>query len=91
MELKPALDQARLILGEEQTRPTLNYRYVSSEWPQELRYEYEMKKQGYSPASVGAIALSRMRKRRPREVYENPNEWEFESTNYGQMKLQLLG
>jgi hypothetical protein len=82
MDLKSALDQARLILREEQTRPTLNYRYVSNEWPEELRYEYEMQKKGYTPATVGVIALSRMRQRRPREVYENPNQWEFTSTNY---------
>jgi hypothetical protein len=83
MDLRPKLNQALLILHEEQTRPTLNYRYVSNEWPDELRYEFEMKKQGHSPATVGVIALSRMRERRPREVYENPNQWEFQSTNYG--------
>jgi hypothetical protein len=82
MDLKEAVDKARLILDEEEARPSLKYLYIGSEWPYEMRYEFELKKQGYSAAMAGTIALPRMRKRRPREVYENPNEWQFESTNY---------
>ena len=84
MDLREAVDKARQILDEEESRPTMNYRYVSSEWPRELFYEFEMKKQGYIPAVAGITAIFRMRaKPRPREVYENPNEWELDSTNYG--------
>ena len=82
MELQQALDQALLILNEEQTRPTINYLYISSECPEELRWDFEIKNKGLGPAFGGAVALPRMRKKRPREVYENPNQWKLDSTNY---------
>lgn len=79
MELTEAQNQARLIFDNEQKHPTLNYRYVSSEWPEEMKYEHNP---SYSPAGAGIIALNRIRKRLPRKVYENPNQWQLESTNY---------
>ncbi len=83
MDLKEAVDKARLILDEEEKRPTLNYRYVAGHWPTELiSEEYNLKSQGYTLSMAGGMALRRMRGQRPRPVMENPNEWEFESTNY---------
>jgi hypothetical protein len=82
MELQQALDQAQLILDEEQARPTINYRYILDDWPEELRWDFELKKKGLPPAYRGAVALPRMREKRPREVYENPNQWKLDSTNY---------
>ncbi len=79
MRLTDASDQARLILENEQNHPTLNYRYVSTEWPEELRYERDA---SWSLAFAGILALTRIRKRLPRKVYENPNNWQLESTNY---------
>ena len=79
MELTEAQNQARLIFENEQNRPTLNYRYISTEWPEELKYEPNA---SWGPAGAGIIALNRIRKRLPRKVYENPNQWQFESTNY---------
>src|SRR5580704_14858143 len=82
MELQQALDQALLILNEEQIRPTINYIYLANDWPEELRWDTELRKAGLPPAVRGAVALPRMRKRRPRDVYENPNLWKLDSTNY---------
>ncbi len=82
MELQQALDQALLILNEEQTRPTINYRYILTDWPEELRFDSELKAKGLPPAFRGIVALPRMRRKRPREVYENPNQWKLDSTNY---------
>lgn len=79
MELTDALNQAYLILENEQNHPSLNYRYVSTEWPEELKYE---RNTSWSQAFAGIVALPRIRKRLPRKVYENPNNWQLESTNY---------
>jgi len=79
MELTEAQDQARLIFENEQNRPTLNYRYISIEWLEELKYEPNA---SWGSAGAGTIALNRIRKRLPRKVYENPDHWQFESTNY---------
>ncbi len=79
MELTEAQNQARLIFENEQNRPTLNYRYISTEWPEELKYEPNA---SWGAAGAGIIALNRIRKRLPRKVYENPGQWQFESTNY---------
>lgn len=79
MELTEAEDQARLIFENEQDHPTLDYRYISSEWPEEMRYERNPQ---WSPAGAGMMALPRIRNRFPREVYENPNNWQLESINY---------
>ena len=79
MELTEAQNQARLIFENEQNHPTLSYRYISSEWPEEMKYEPNPK---WSPAGAGMMALPRIRNRLPRKVYENPNNWQLESTNY---------
>lgn len=85
MDLKEAIEKARLILNEEETRPTVKYRYVSNTWPREMIYEASnLKSQGYTPSMAGEMGLRRTRDmKRPRPVYENPNDWVFESTNYG--------
>lgn len=82
MELKEAIEKARYILDEEEIKPTLDYRYDSDEWPDEFKWDMNFRQQGYSPRFTGHIALSRMRSRHPREVFENPVQWRFESTNY---------
>jgi hypothetical protein len=84
MDLKEAVDKARLILDEEEKRPTLNYRYVAKSWPTVLIFEEtSLRSQGYTLSMAGVMALQRMRgKPRPREVIEDPNEWELQSTNY---------
>jgi hypothetical protein len=79
MELTEAQNQARLIFENEQNHPTVNYRYISSEWPEEMKYEQNP---SWSAAGAGMMALPRIRKRLPRKVYENPNNWQLESTNY---------
>jgi hypothetical protein len=85
MDLREAVDKARLILYEEEKRPTLNYRYVAKWWPRELIFEEtNLRNQGYTLGMAGVMALHRMRdKSRPRQVIEDPNEWELQSTNYG--------
>src|SRR5579859_7435055 len=85
MDMKAMVEQAILILQEEQKRPTLKYEYVSSEWPAEMRYQAtQLKSQGYGPSAAGTMALAQARdKKRPRPVRENPNDYAFESTNYG--------
>jgi hypothetical protein len=82
MELREALDQARMILDQEDKEPTLNYRFVSKGWPEEMKWGTNIRSQNYTPEMAGVIALRQIRKRSPRIVYENPNEWQFESTNY---------
>jgi hypothetical protein len=84
MVMKAAIEQAKLILDEEQKRPTLEYRYVSNAWPVELVYERgNLSGQGYTAGAAGMVALYRERDKRPRLVRENPADYAFESTNYG--------
>lgn len=90
MERDEAIRQARLILDEEEISPTLNYRYDSDEWPEEFKWDIAVRQQVYTPRNVGPLALVRMRSRHPREVFENPNRWKFESTNYG-LIMSLYG
>jgi len=90
VDLNEAIKQARLILGQEAISPTLNYVYVSDEWPRELQYEMTMRQQSYSARSVGHVALSRMRARDGREVFDNPKLWKFESKNF-EMLMGLYG
>jgi hypothetical protein len=82
MELNEAIVQARVILDQEEIKPTLNYRYVSKEWPTEIWHRSELKTQGYSAAMAGAIALMERRRYPTRDVTEKPDQWQFESVNY---------
>jgi hypothetical protein len=82
MELNEAIDKAKMILQQEEKEPTINYRFTSGGWPDELKWDSTLKSQGYSPAMAGIVALQQMRKRAPREVYESPNEWQLKSVNY---------
>jgi hypothetical protein len=83
MNLNEALDKAARVLGEEQIHPTLGYRYVSDTWPSNQRYqEYELRKQGYTPAIAAQVSLIVERNQRPRDVYEDPKLYVFESTNF---------
>lgn len=83
MELAQAVEKALRILEEERIRPTIGYRYVSKDWPHEMRYEEQaLRKQGYTPSTAGKIGLLRMRRQRPREVLEDPKLFRFESVNY---------
>lgn len=67
MNIDEALEKARRILTEEQVDPTLGYRYASS-----------------SEFTRQAVQLNLVfeRKRRPRAVFENPQSYVFESTNF---------
>ena len=83
MELAEALQDAFYILDEERVRPTLNYRYAAKEWPREMALEqYTLGAQGYTPGVAAVTALPRMRAKRPREVWENPKFFIFESVNF---------
>lgn len=83
MELAQGLQDAFHILEEERVRPTLNYRYVATEWPVSMKWEeYTLKPQGYTPAMAAITGLGRMRGKRPREVEENPNAFKFDSVNF---------
>src|SRR5271168_4891230 len=90
MELAEALQSAFYISEEERVRPTLSYHYVGEEWPREMRWdESNMRQQGYTPPMAAAIGLTRMRKKRPREVEENPRLFVFESVNFN-LLLSIL-
>lgn len=75
------ISTALVILRDEQTRPTIGYRYVSDQWPRELRWDPGAKEKYFTAAIAGAYALDSMRKR-AREVEEDPTLWELSSTNY---------
>lgn len=84
MDLQAAVEHARLILQEEEKRPTLKYQYVATAWPRELRFrEADLKSKGYVVSVAGTLALHQGRsQQRPRAVQENTHDWVFESTNY---------
>jgi hypothetical protein len=83
MELAEAFQNALYILEEERVRPTPSYRYVAKEWSREmLLEECTLKPQGYTPSVAAATTLTRMRAKRPREVWENPKLFVFESVNF---------
>jgi len=83
MELAEAFRNALYVLEEERVRPTLNYRYASEEWPHEMQLEaYTLKPKGYTPSMAAVTVLARLRAQRPREVWENPNLFVFESVNF---------
>lgn len=84
MDLNEAIEKARYILTEEEKSPTVDYRYESDEWPSELKWDMALRQQyGGRGRFAGPVALSRMRARSPREVFENPDQWKLESINYG--------
>jgi hypothetical protein len=90
MELAQALQNAFHILEEERVRPTLNYQFVTTEWPgvHEVRRIW-LKPQGYTPAMAAIIGLGQMRGKRPREVEEDPKAFRFESVNFTLLVLPL--
>ncbi len=84
MDLNEAIEKARYILKEEEKSPTVDYRYDSDEWPAELKWDMALREQCVGNGRfAGPIALSRMRARNPREVFEQPDQWRLESVNYG--------
>jgi hypothetical protein len=73
MDLSEALDKARRILIEEQSKPTVGYTYVG------------VAPTSPGALAMGAAALLLLRSertQRPRKVYENPKEFKFESLNF---------
>lgn len=83
MDIGEAVEKAARILREEQTRPTLGYRYVSKVWPTNRSLEqHALRTQGYTPAMAAATGLYEERKQRPRQVYEDPQLYVFQSTNF---------
>jgi hypothetical protein len=83
MKLSEALEKAARIMEEEQVQPTLAYRYVSSAWPSNQLYQqYTLEKQGWTPVMAAISGLATERKERPRQVYEDPKLYVFESINF---------
>src|SRR5712664_449824 len=83
MNLSEALERAARILEEEQVQPTVGYRYVSDSWPSNQRYQqYDLQQKGWTPAMAAQTGLATERNERPRQVYEDPKLYVFESTNF---------
>ena len=83
MKINEALEKAWRILEEEQVQPTLDYRYVSDAWPSNQLYQrYEWQQKGWTPAMAAQNGLYTEREQRPRQVYEDPKLYVFESTNF---------
>src|SRR6267143_7297057 len=83
MNISEALEKASRILEEDQIQPTLGYRYVSDTWPSNQRYQqYDLQQKGWTPAMAAQIGLGTERNQRPRQVYEDPKLYVFESTNF---------
>lgn len=83
MNLSEALEKAARILEEEQVQPTLGYRYVSDAWPSNQWYQRnDLEPKGWTPAMAAQVGLATERQQRPREVYEDPKLYVFESTNF---------
>jgi hypothetical protein len=83
MNISEALEKASRILEEEQVQPTLGYRYVSDTWPSNQRYQQDnLQQKGWMPAIAAQIGLATERNQRPRQVYEDPKLYVFESTNF---------
>lgn len=53
MDAREAIEKACYILDEEQTSPTIDYRYDSDEWPRELWYEAAVMQAARLSRSVG--------------------------------------
>jgi hypothetical protein len=79
--VEASIEKALVIVRDEQLRPTIGYRYVSDQWPREMRWDLTAKTKYFTPAIAGVYALDNMRKR-AREVEEDPTLWELSSTNY---------
>jgi hypothetical protein len=83
MNISEALEKAARLLQEEQTRPTLGYKYVSEKWPSnQWMQQFDLQKQGYTPAMAAITGLYDERKKRPRQVYEDPKLYVLDSTNF---------
>jgi hypothetical protein len=83
MDIDEALEKAVRILEEEQVQPTLGYRYVANAWPSNQLYQQSnLQAQGYTLAMAAQLGLALERQQRPRQVYENPKLFMFESTNF---------
>ena len=85
MNLSEASQKALHILADERVRPTISYVYVGTEWPHQLWWDTNLRQQGWTPRMAGVNALESMRKRKPREVEDNPKLWEFKSKNYNHL------
>ena len=91
MNTGDALLKALQVLEEERVRQTLNYSFVSKTWPRALYWQrQQLQSQGYTPSMAGVMALTAMRKERPRLVEENATLWEFNSANFD-LLLKILG
>jgi hypothetical protein len=87
MDLKDALAQACILLDNEIDQPTITYMYAGHEWPEELRYDQQLRSSlsQHPEFATNNYALPRMRKRPLREVIETPDLWKLASTNYNLM------
>ena len=81
MTIREAVAKTFQILEEEQVAPTLEYRYVSDQWPTTFFHDGPEPNK-WTPALAGHRALEAERKSRPRPVHENPRLYVFESANY---------
>jgi hypothetical protein len=66
MDLSEAVEKANRVLEEEQVQPTLGYRYDGKAWPEN---------------AMARAYLASQRRDRPRNVFEDPNQFKIESTN----------
>jgi hypothetical protein len=83
VDINEALQKALQILEDEPVTPTLRYEYVGKEWPTNVLFQQpQMRQMGIGPAIAAQYGLNDERRRRPREVYENPKLYVFSSTNF---------
>ena len=83
MDLKDALQKAMAILVEEQVQPTIHYRHVQIVLYRGSPLSIEgFNSQGVSDQQAAQESLKIERAHRPRQVYEDPKSFVFESTNF---------
>jgi hypothetical protein len=83
VNIDEAFQKALQVIEDEPVTPTLKYEYVGEEWPTNVMYQQaQMRQMGLGPAIAAQYGLNDERKRRPREVYENPRLYVFSSANF---------
>src|ERR1035437_2103982 len=83
MDLNDSVQQALSILVEEQTQPTLYYRFVQIAWLRGQPVSIEgFQSSGMTDQQAAQERLKYERDNRPRQVHEDPKSFVFESTNF---------
>jgi hypothetical protein len=98
MELTSAVYKASQILDEERLRPTVSYVDHGVSWPAEmerltaqLKAGEILKSEALAVTATGSrrLNISGMRMQNPRTVSETPEQYQFDSANYGYL-LKLM-